>query len=100
MCFDSWKKKKNGKNLGKNLFNFHVDSDVNPYGQRPLNDDEFRADVVDTKKAAEKENDVPTSKYPSERSQVSQRFLLPWQLISFIKLLKASHSHCGCIGYD
>ena len=75
MCFDSWKKKKNGKNLGKNLFNFHVDSEVNPYGQRPLNDDEFRADVVDTKKAAEKENDVPTSKYPSERSQVSQRFV-------------------------
>ena len=69
MCFDSWEKKKNGKNLAKNPFNFHIDGDVNPYGQRPLNDDEFRVDVVDTKKAAEraplaeKENDVPTSKY-------------------------------------
>ena len=77
MCFDSWKKKKNGKNLGKNPFNFHVDGDVNPYGQRPLNDDEFRADIVDTKKTplAEKENDIPTSKYPSASLNVSQRFV-------------------------
>ena len=81
MCFESWKKKKNGKNSGKNPFNFHVDGDVYPYGQRPLNDDEFRAYVVDTKKASErvpiveKENDVPTSKYPSASPQVLQRFV-------------------------
>ena len=79
-------KKKNNQQIGKNSFNFAVDglNQTHPYEQKPItNDDEFRADVIDTKKMisdANKENIPPQSstvfqKYPSSSPQVSQRFI-------------------------
>ena len=78
--------KKKNQQIGKNPFNFAVDglNQTHPYEQKPItNDDEFRADVIDTKKMisdANKENIPPQSstvfqKYPSSSPQVSQRFI-------------------------
>ena len=50
--------------IGKNPFNFSVPEVVrHPYEQRPItNDDEFRADVVDTKKiSTENKENIPPS---------------------------------------
>ena len=78
--------KKRNQQTGKNPFNFEVDGSrqlLYPYAQRPItNDDEFRADVVDTKifpNDNNKENIPPQSpnivnKYPTSSPNVSQRF--------------------------
>ena len=90
VCFERWRqKKKRNQQTGKNPFNFAVDGSRQPpypYAQRPItNDDEFRADVLDTKKMIfsndnNKEIIPPQSpnivnKYPSSSPNVSQRFV-------------------------
>ena len=60
-CLENWSQKKKMESLGKNPFNFAVaTAERHPYEQRPitneiqiLDDLEFKADTVDTKKSAD-----------------------------------------------
>ena len=68
-CFDRWKQRKRNEEAAKNPLNFAVAEEVirHPYEQRTItNDDEFKADVPDTRKklppSANKENIPP---YPT-----------------------------------
>ena len=61
ICLENWSQKKTMESLGKNPFNFAVGTaERHPYKQRPitneiqiLDDLEFKADTVDTKKSAD-----------------------------------------------
>ena len=61
ICLENWSQKKTMESLGKNPFNFAVGTaERHPYKQRPntneiqiLDDLEFKADTVDTKKLAD-----------------------------------------------
>ena len=89
LCFEKWRQKKRNQQTGKNPFNFAVDglrqTHPYPYAQRPItNDDEFRADVVDTKKIVisdeNKKNIPPKSpnvamKDPNSSPNLSQSFV-------------------------
>ena len=65
LSFNKWQQRKMNEKIGKNHFNFNVANDLrHPCQQIPIkNDDEFRADVVDTKKFSDrnKENILPKS---------------------------------------
>ena len=69
LCFKGWRQRKRNEETAKNPFNFAVAEEVirHPYQQKLItNDDEFKADVPDTRKklppSANKENIPP---YPS-----------------------------------
>ena len=73
LCFDRWKQRKRNEETAKNQFNFAVAEEVirQPYEQKTIiNDDEFKADVPDTRKklppSANKENIPP---YPTHNQQ-------------------------------
>ena len=63
-CFKGWRQRKRNEETAKNPFNFAVAEEVirHPYEQKVItNDDEFKADVPDTRKNAEP---TPTYVYP------------------------------------
>ena len=79
VCFDNRRQQKMNEEIGKHPFNFSVPEVVRHlYEQRPItNDDEFRADVVDTKKiSTENKENIPPS---------NQRFLYAPTMVSIIQ---------------
>ena len=84
LCFERWRERKRNEETGKNPFNFAVAEEVitHPFERKPItNDDEFMADVPDTRKnlppSANKENIPP---YPS--SDPPQGYVYPPTMVS------------------